>query len=396
MRAVFPLLTLSLPVLLGLGGCGTMRGTDPTPVSPPASAARLEATRGMGEALSRAVADKRVRGGVVWWQQGDAVAVRAEGWRAVSPESERMTRDTLFDAASLTKVIATTTAVMQLVERGKLNLDAPADTYLPGLRAGKVVTLRQLMTHTSGLPAGINPAGWQGHARGIKLAEAAALEDQPGEVFRYSDINYILLGAMVEKVDGRRLDRYCEEEVFQPLGMTDTAFGVPEAKVARTAPTAPDKKGGWWRGVVHDACARNMEGVAGHAGLFTTASDLSRFARMLLGGGELDGRRVLSEASVREMTRPQLAPVLAVQRGLGWDIDTPHSGPRGSLYPPLKSFGHTGFTGTSLWVDPASGSFVILLTSRLHPDGKGDTGRLRAEMGTLAAEAAGLGRPMLR
>lgn len=392
MRSAPLICVLTLPLFLGLGGCVSKRGSEPTPAATPATKRREQAGERMGEALARAVAEQRVRGVALWWEQDGRVIRKTEGVRTVSPQSEPMTADTIFDSASLTKVLATTPAIMQLVERRKIGLDDPVEKHLPGLRAGGKVTIRHLMTHVSGLPAGLDPAGWTGHDEGLRRAKNARLEDEPGEVFRYSDINFILLGAIVEKTDGRRLDTYCVEEIFKPLGMNDTGFAVPAEKLPRTAPTAPKKDGAFWHGVVHDPTSRNMEGVAGHAGVFTTAADLARFCRMMVGEGQLDGRRILKAESVREMVRPQLGQLIGVQRGLGWDLDTPHSGPRGVFYPKLASYGHTGFTGTSVWIDPGSRSFVVLLTSRLHPLGKGDTGRLRSEIGTLAAEAAGLGR----
>jgi CubicO group peptidase (beta-lactamase class C family) len=223
------------------------------------------------------------------------------------------------------------------------------------------------------------------------LACAERPQAPPGERFVYSDINFILLGEVVRTATGEELDRYAAREIFAPLGMVDSGF-LPAAELRpRIAPT--ERVGDTLlQGIVHDPTARAMGGVAGHAGLFTTAADLARFCRMMLAAGRTpEGRAVLSPTSVAELSRVQTTGT--DRRGLGWDIDTRFSAPRGSLFPAGRSFGHTGFTGTSVWIDPGSDSFVIFLSSRLHPHGKGDVADLRRTLGTLAAEAVGLRAP---
>lgn len=343
----------------------------------------------MDAAVADAIAANKIPGGVLWVERAGESYSRAYGQRAVVPTPEPLTTDTIYDAASLTKVVTTTTAVMQLVERGRLELDAPVARYLPAFADhGKdAVTVRQLLSHHSGLRAGLprTPA-WSGYAAAIERACAEKLVGVPGGTFLYSDINFIVLGELVRIASGLPLDAYAAKEIFLPLGLGDTGFIPAATKLDRIAPTELTA-GTMLRGVVHDPTARAMDGVAGHAGLFTTASDLARFCRMLLGGGQLDGVRILSAASVAEMTRVQTDG--SNRRGLGWDLDSSFSGPRGRWFPAGTSYGHTGFTGTSLWLDPSTQTFVLFLSNRVHPDGKGDTGPLRRTLGTLAAEAVG-------
>ena len=343
----------------------------------------------MDAAVADAIAANKIPGGVLWVERAGESYSRAYGQRTVVPTPEPLTADTIYDSASLTKVVATTTAVMHLVERGRLELDAPVARYLPAFAAhGKdAVTVRQLLTHHSGLRAGLprTPA-WSGYAAAIERACAEKFVGVPGGTFLYSDINFIVLGELVRIASGLPLDAYAAKEIFLPLGLGDTGFSPAATKLDRIAPTELTA-GTMLRGVVHDPTARAMDGVAGHAGLFTTASDLARFCRMLLGGGQLDGVRILSAASVAEMTRVQTDG--SNRRGLGWDLDSSFSGPRGRWFPAGTSYGHTGFTGTSLWLDPSTQTFVLFLSNRVHPDGKGDTGPLRRTLGTLAAEAVG-------
>ena len=303
-------------------------------------------------AVTRAIAEKKLPGGVLWLEHAGISYRKAYGNRSVSPKFEQATQDTIFDAASLTKVVATTTVIMQLVERGAVDLDAPVARYVPafGQRGKNVVTVRHLMTHVSGLRASLpRDPPWVGYAAAIELACAEELRTAPGSAFVYSDINYIVLGEIARVAGGRPLDELAQRNVFGPLKMTDTGYRPPATKRRRIAPTEI-VDGKLLRGIVHDPTARNMGGVAGHAGVFTSASDLARFARMLLRGGELDGVRVLSAASVAEMTRPQIDG--SDRRGLGWDVDSRFSAPRGAWFPAGKSFGHTGWTGTSVWIAP--------------------------------------------
>ena len=299
-----------------------------------------------------------------------------------------MTEDTIFDLASLTKVVATTPAAMMLVERGQLDLERPVQSYLPEFSGGgkEKITLRHLLLHTSGLRPGIDTRGeWAGQGTAMERACREQVVSPPGETFRYSDINFIVLGALVQRIAGAPLEEFVAREIWAPLGMVDTEYLPSAATKPRIAPTEVIQGAGL-RGVVHDPTARKMGGVAGHAGVFSTAADLARYARMLLNQGELDGVRIFKPETVRLMTTVQTPDGMTARRGLGWDVDSPYSGPRGRLFP-VGSFGHTGWTGTSLWLDPWSKTFVIFLSNRNHPDENGSVVPLRKALGTLAAES---------
>jgi uncharacterized protein YbbC (DUF1343 family) len=367
---------------------------------------RVEWAR-IDELVRDAMAAKQTPGAVVVAGQSDRTLYeKAFGFRALVPAEEPMTLDTVFDMASLTKVVATTTAVMTLIEDGRLRFNDPVAAHIPGFeRYGKgAVTIRHLLTHVSGLRPDVDLHPWTGYDAAIELAKDEIPTAPPGESFVYSDINFFLLGDIVTRITGQSLDVYLKRTVFEPLGMRDTGFNPPQSLLPRIAPTERCAEQDAWpckrpeamplRGVVHDPTARRMGGIAGHAGLFSTARDLTRFVRMLLGNGQLDGVRVLSAASVRAMTSPQTPAGMAAVRGFGWDIDSQFSANRGDLFP-IGSFGHTGFTGTSIWVDPSSGGWVIFLSSRLHPDGTGDVTPLRARVATVVAAAlsGGNGRP---
>jgi uncharacterized protein YbbC (DUF1343 family)/CubicO group peptidase (beta-lactamase class C family) len=340
------------------------------------------------DAISQAITDAKTPGAVFRVEREDAVYQKAYGDRMIVPDRESMTEDTIFDAASLTKIVATTSAVMKLVETGKLDVEAPASRYLPEFHSNgkEAITVRQLLTHTSGLRAGLPPQGdWQGKEAALKVACAEPLPVKPGIAYRYSDINFILLGFIVERVSDTTLDAFCAKEIFQPLKMKDTAFrSLDPGDVSRIAPTTVTE-GKPLRGVVHDPTSRRMGGVAGHAGVFTTAADLGRFARMMLNGGELDGVRIFKEETVKAMTSVQSPPGLP-RRGFGWDIDSPYAGPRGDVFP-IGSYGHTGWTGTRLWFDPFSKTATIFLSNRNHPDEEGNVIALQRQLGTLAAQA---------
>ncbi len=313
-----------------------------------------------------------------------------------------MTEDTIFDVASLTKVVATTTSVMQLVELGHIRLNDRVAQFIPELAKDDKtgITIRHLLTHTSGLAPDLPlEVEFSGAGEAIRRANDLAVTAPPGEKFVYSDINFFLLGDIVRRISGERLDTYVKRHVFDPLGMTESMFLPPAALRARIAPTERCRPMSWpcastsdvpfLRGVVHDPTARRMDGVAGHAGLFSTAADLSRFCRMLLNGGRLDRAQILSPATVGRMTSPSTPAGMKDVRGLGWDIDSTYSSNRGDLFPAGTTFGHTGFTGTSLWLDPATKSYVIFLSNRVHPDGKGDVTALRGKVATVAAAAIG-------
>lgn len=342
----------------------------------------------MDAAIETAIADHKCPGGVLWLEHDGIVYEKAYGERSLVPDREPMTEDTIFDMASLTKVEATTPAIMLLIQRGQVKLDAPVCTYVPEFKGGgkELVTVRELLTHTSGLPPDIETTNhWHGWNKAIKMACAVKLDAPPGTLYKYSDINFILLGEIVRCVGKMPLNVFVQKEIYGPLKMTDTGFLPPKSKLPRIAPTEV-VNGKPWRGIVHDPTARHMGGVAGHAGLFSTAADLARYARMMLNLGELDGVRIFEPETVKLMTSPQCPPAVDVLHGLGWDIDSPYAGPRGHLFP-IGSYGHTGWTGTSVWIDPFSKTFVIFLSNRNHPTEAGDVIALRRQLGTLAAEA---------
>jgi uncharacterized protein YbbC (DUF1343 family)/CubicO group peptidase (beta-lactamase class C family) len=339
--------------------------------------------------IQQAIADGNIPGAVlVVGHSGHVVYRKAYGERALDPKRERMTLDTIFDLASLTKVIATTTAVMQLVEQGKVRLNDPVAKYIPEFaQNGKEdITLRQLLTHYSGLAPDLDlTTPWEGKDLAIQLACVTPPETTPGSGFVYSDINFIMLGAVVEKVSGETLDQYTAKHIFAPLKMLHTRFLPPASWRARIAPTQYDENEHMLRGVVHDPTSRRMGGVAGHAGLFSTGDDLAKFAQALLNGGG----GILSPAAVEKMTTPETPPSAPILRGFGWDIDSPFSSNRGDLLP-VGSFGHTGWTGTSLWIDPTTQSYIILLTNSVHPRGKGNAIGLRVKVATEVAASLNL------
>ena len=362
-----------------------------------ADSARLAAVDGV---IATAIADKQIPGAVLLVGRGpDVLYQKAYGNRAVTPAVEPMTLDTIFDMASVTKVVATTTSVMILVEEGRVRLNDRVATFIPDFgRYGKgEITVRHLLTHVSGLRPDLDLSddSWKSWDEAIRRACEEVPTSAPGERFVYSDINFFLLADIVARVSGTAFDRFVHERVFAPLGMTESMFNPPATLRARIAPTEACTPLGWpcdapsqsmLRGTVHDPTARRMGGVAGHAGLFSTAANLSRFCRMMLGGGALGGVRILSPLTVLKMTTPASPAGMASVRGLGWDIDTSYSSNRGELLP-VGSFGHTGFTGTSVWMDPLTKTYVILLTNRVHPDGKGDATPLRARVATIVASA---------
>ena len=346
-----------------------------------------------------AIRDGRLPGAVVVvGHAGEIVYERAFGARAVDGPPEAMTPDTIFDLASLTKVVATTTSVMILVEEGRLRLRDRVATYLPEFSShGKDrITIEHLLTHVSGLRPDLPlEEVFEGADTAIARAADEVPEAGPGERFVYSDINFFVLGEIVRRVTGQTLDQFARDRIFRPLGMRDTGFNPPASLRPRIAPTEPCAPLAWpcggdgavmLRGRVHDPTARRMGGVAGHAGLFSTAGDLARFCRMLLGAGTLDDVRILAPLTVARMTRVSTPPQMADRRGLGWDLDSRFSSNRGDLFS-FGSYGHTGFTGTSLWLDPASDTFVVFLSSRLHPTGAGDVTALRGRVATVVASA---------
>lgn len=329
----------------------------------------------------------RIPGAVVLVGNRSEILYRqAFGQRAIVPEPLPMTTDTRFDLASLTKVVATTTAIMQLTERRKLRLDAPVARYWPQFARNhkSTITVRQLLTHYSGLRADLDLKG-SGYDSAIQLIAKERPIFAPGENYLYSDINFEILGELVRRISGKPLDVYCAKYIFGPLKMKATGFKPSPAEHAEIAPT--EYLGGKLRwGEVHDPAAYRMGGVAGHAGLFSTADDLAIFAGMLLNRGSWHGVRILSRKSVQNMTIPQSPPGKAKLRGLGWDIRAPFATNREQLMP-VGSFGHLGYTGTLLWIDPVSQTFIIVLSNRVHPYGKGDADPLRRGIMAIVADA---------
>jgi uncharacterized protein YbbC (DUF1343 family)/CubicO group peptidase (beta-lactamase class C family) len=335
--------------------------------------------------IQTAVQNRDIPGAVLLvGHDGQVVYRKAFGERSLEPTRSAMTADTIFDLASLTKVIATTTAVMQLVEQGRIRLNDPVTKYIPEFaQNGKSdIVVRDLLTHYSGFAPDLDLSHpWIGRDTAYSMAFAETPDSPPETRFVYSDINFIVLGALVERVSGMPLDVYCAQKIFAPLGMVHTRFLPPQGWLPQIAPTEYDEHGQMLRGVVHDPTARRMGGVAGHAGLFSTADDLAKFAQALL-----DGTTILSPLTIEKMSTPQQPPYASALRGFGWDIDSPFSSNRGELLP-VGSFGHTGFTGTSVWIDPTTHTYIILLTNAVHPRGKGLTVSLRARVATAVAAA---------
>jgi uncharacterized protein YbbC (DUF1343 family) len=406
-------------IVLGVSICGASRGVllaqsgagRPTQRPAPAArpAARAEAApaespfdfSAADAAIERSIAADELPGAVLLVGHGGKVVYRrAYGARSVLPKREPMTTDTIFDLASLTKVFATTPSILRLMEQGKLRLADPVSRYLPEFAAkGKEqITLRQLMTHTGGLPPIPKTPDDASTEQVLKWIYEAEPIAPPGMLFVYSDCDFILLGEIVQKLSGQRLDDFSAANFFAPLGMKDTRFLPPADWKPRIAPTeeidlpagakAGSGKGHLLWGVVHDPRARGMGGVAGHAGLFSTADDLSKFCFLLLAGGTTtDGRRLFTRESIALATQPENPPWVPSLRGLGWDIDSTFSSNRGELFPVGTSYGHTGFTGTSVWIDPASQTFVILLGNSVHPHGRPPISSLRSKAATAVAAA---------
>jgi uncharacterized protein YbbC (DUF1343 family)/CubicO group peptidase (beta-lactamase class C family) len=331
------------------------------------------------EVVRREIAAGKTPGAVVLVGNQDSILFRrAYGQRSVKPVREAMTVDTIFDLASLTKVAATTMAVMHLVDRGNLRLDEPVATYWKefGGNGKSAIAVRDVLAHHSGLRAGFPPQTIIANAAAARaFIVADRLITAPKQSTLYSDINFIVLGELVKRVSGLSLDEYCARHIFGPLGMADTSFGVAADRRARVAPTE-HRLGVMMRGEVHDPTAARMDGISGHAGLFGTADDLAILAQMLLNGGQRNGERILEEATVAAKGTRQTMLRGQSERSLGWDRFVPFPSDDRAAGTSI-SFGHTGFTGTALWIDPATKTFVVLLTNRVHPHGRGDVKPLR-------------------
>ncbi len=324
---------------------------------------------------------------VIAGHNGHIIFHKAYGNSSLTPAPEPMTEDTIFDLASLTKVLATAPAVMQLYEQGRFRLNDPVAEYLPEFAAnGKQdITIRQLLTHYSGLPPDVSLEDpWLGKEEGLRRAFTATPVTAPGVQFRYSDINFIVLGALVEKLSGLTLDEYQRRYLAEPLGVEHMRFLPPQGWRSRIAPTQYDG-GVMLRGLVHDPTSRRMGGVAGHAGLFSTAGDVAVYAQNLL--DRLAGRPShfpLQQLTLEKMTTPGQPATGTALRGLGWDIESPFSSNRGELFP-VGSFGHTGFTGTSIWMDPTSDTYVVFMSNAVYPNGPTGINAIRGGVATAIA-----------
>src|SRR5947207_2862332 len=400
-------LRIRAAVLLLIGAITAPSLSINLPQSIPASVGMsAERLARMDSIIRESIEKKELPGAVVLVaRHGRVVWRKAYGARAVEPQREAMTTDTIFDLASLTKVVATTSSIMILIEKGKGRLSDSLVRFIPEMKGGgrDAITIEELLTHMTGFAPDFDLRDrWLGYDEAIKRLYREPLRSQPGTRFVYSDINYIALGEVVHRVSGLMLDEFAKRNIFAPLGMRDTGFR-PDAKLkSRIAPT--EKRRGqmnylgdtgadagpeaeqWLRGQVHDPTSFRMGGVAGHAGLFSTADDLAIFCQMLLNGGVFNGVQILSPMTIATLTRPRAVAENGSARGLGWDIATSFSANKGDLFP-LGSFGHTGFTGTSIWIDPSSDSFVVFLSNRVHPDGKGDVGPLRGRIASIVASS---------
>jgi CubicO group peptidase (beta-lactamase class C family) len=405
-----PIRSLIAAACVAMLATGCVHGRLDAPAVPQG---RLDAARlpQIDAAVQEAIAAHKLPGAVVHVEHEGAVYEQAYGKLSYEPDARAVHTGTLFDAASLSKVLSTAPSVLKLAEEGRIKLDAKLTDYFPECANGgkETITIRHLLTHSSGLPAGLpaKPA-WHGDAAAHALACSQVVTHPPGTFFRYSDINYILMGKLVHKVSGMPLDEFARTRIFEPLKMRDTGYlplrRLGNGAAALIAPTQKGREGEGsahgdlapgqlLQGVVHDPTARRMDGVAGSAGVFTTAHDIARYARMLLNNGELDGVRILSPESVRLLTTVQSPGGIEASRGLGMDINSPYAvRPRGTVFP-VGSYGHTGFTGCVLWIDPGSRSFYVLLSNRVYPDDKSNVLDLYTRLGTLAAESAGLARP---
>ncbi|HTU93829.1 MAG TPA: exo-beta-N-acetylmuramidase NamZ domain-containing protein, partial [Gemmataceae bacterium] len=323
---------------------------------------------------------------VVVARQGKIAFRKAYGLRRKQPDEERMTADTLFDMASLTKPIATATSVMILLERGKLQLSDRVSHYLPefGKNGKEAIAIEHLLLHTSGLiPDNLVKDYEDGRKKAWERICNLRPLTEPGQQFRYSDVGFIVLGELVERVSGEAVDVFARKHIFAPLGLRDTTFR-PDKTLAERAATTEKRGDHWMRGEVHDPRSYHLGGVAGHAGLFSTADDLAVFAQMFLSGGSYEGKRILKPQTVWSMTTPrQLAKG---RRTLGWDASTSFSSDRGDRFS-TRSFGHTGYTGTFMWIDPDNQTVLILLSNRVHPNDKGqrEIGLLRSKVASIVA-----------
>lgn len=339
--------------------------------------------------VENAISRNLISGGVVVIGNHEGIVYSAvKGRIAPGVDAPKLSLNTVFDVASLTKVVATTPAVMKLLDEGRINLMDPVTRWFPEFEGTgrEDITILNLLTHSSGLDdMSLSPD--EPFKSAIRKATAQKNWYEPGNRFRYADINFILLGELVRRVSGKDLAAFCRDELFRPMAAYSTMFLPPAELYGRIAPTLGGNST-FTAGIVQDYNARRLGGIAGHAGLFSSAFDLSRFAMMILGDGSIDGRRVLSERVVGQMTAPYFYSNGRVMRGLGWDIHSPYSAPRGNYFSHM-SFGHTGYSGTSIWIDPARDLFVVLLTTRLNYHDVKAFRQLRSDISTLAVALFG-------
>jgi CubicO group peptidase (beta-lactamase class C family) len=344
--------------------------------------------------VNKEIKDGSIPGAVVLVGRKDKIVFRkAFGKRNIYNTSEPMSVDTIFDLASITKPVATAASIWKLIEDGKIRLWDKVSSYIPGFSKSSnekenPLRIYHLMTHTAGLLPTLDAAQLKKKYSKIDLpllvkeiADSKRL-DVPGKVFKYSCLGYITLSYIVEKVSGKNLSEFARENIFSKIGMKNTFFNPPAHRIADIAPTEVVEEK-LLRGVVHDPLARMIGGISGNAGLFSTAGDLAKFAVMILNKGEYKGKRVFSPLTVRAYTT--VYPLLKkFGRSPGWDVNTGYSSPRGDLFP-VGSFGHSGFTGVSIWIDPQTEVFVIFLSSRVHPKKKKSIARLYSLIANIAA-----------
>jgi len=367
-----------------MSGATSLLANEPLKVSEPVELGALEVPLAAIQPLvEQGIARGEFAGCVIALGRSSGLFyLQAYGDRQIEPKRNAMTTETLFDLASLTKPVATATSVMRLVEQGKVRLSDPVAMYLPEFAANgkEAITIDQLLVHAGGLIPDNSLDDYFGTREEMltrTLAEKPTVP--PGTQFQYTDVGFMALGALVEKVSGQSLKGFAAEQIFKPLEMEETGFLPPPELAARAAATE-QCDGRWLVGEVHDPRAAKLGGIAGHAGLFSTAEDLARYAMALLKRDEFP----LGPATLREMTRPR--EISGVQRCLGWDSRSRYSINRPDLMTPA-AFGHSGFTGTSMWIDPELDLFVIFLSTRLHPDGVGNVNDLAGRIGNIAAGA---------
>ena len=355
-----------------------------------------DAKAAIDRAIAAAIELKMTPGAVVVAGRSDGVVFeKAYGRKTYEENASPMTADTVFDLASLSKVVGGATSVMILVDEGKISVTDPVSKYIPGMRVEdkRDITIEQLLLHRGGFIAD-NPMKdfADGREAAMEKIYNTKLKYKPGTNFEYSDNSFIVLGELVKHVSGQPLDQFAKSKIFEPLKMTSTTYNPPKEWADRIAPTEK-REGKWIVGEVHDPRAHAFGGVAGHAGVFGTGADLARFCRMIINKGELDGVRILKESTVAEMIKSRCIadpkdPKKQYCRGYGFDVATSYSGgPRGERFEKGSTVGHTGYTGTSFWLDPHGDAFVILLTNRVHPDDDADIRMLRKRIATIVAEA---------